>query len=161
MVDPRAARPTLRFVDEDCEMYADLFPEVRSFEAFKYLHVGMISDLKRKTLPAIAKAVGLNNEQGLHPLLTKSPWSVTRLRQTRLKLILELVNGQSLMKNLLNTLRLIIEPWITFNRLRHWLRVFKIPSLEQGFAQLIEQMQQFYCPIIHDLLLRRLLFNSA
>lgn len=96
MVDPRAARPTLRFVDEYCQLYAHLFPEVRSFEAFKYLHVGMISDLKRKTLPAIAKAVGLNNEQGLHHLLTKSPWSVARLRQTRLKLILELVNGQSM-----------------------------------------------------------------
>jgi SRSO17 transposase len=96
MVDPRAARPTLRFVDEYCQMYADLFPEVRSFESFKYLHVGMISDLKRKTLPAIAKAVGLNNEQGLHHVLTKSPWSVARLRQTRLQLILELVNQQSM-----------------------------------------------------------------
>ncbi|HEY9622839.1 MAG TPA: IS701 family transposase, partial [Crinalium sp.] len=38
MVTPREARPTLRFVDEYCELYADLFPEVRSFEAFKYLH---------------------------------------------------------------------------------------------------------------------------
>lgn len=72
MVDPRAARPTLRFVDEYCEIYADLFPEVRSFESFKYLHVGMISDLKRKTLPAIAKAVGLNNEQGLHHYRSRS-----------------------------------------------------------------------------------------
>lgn len=96
MVDPRAARPTLRFVDEYCEMYPNLFPEVRSFESFKYLHLGMISDLKRKTLPAIAKAVGLDNEQGLHHLLTKSPWSVSRLRQTRLKLILELVHEQSM-----------------------------------------------------------------
>ena len=76
MVDPRAARPTLRFVDEYCELYADLFPEVRSFEAFKYLHVGMVSELKRKTLPAIARVVGLDNEQGLHHLLTKSPETV-------------------------------------------------------------------------------------
>jgi SRSO17 transposase len=74
MVTPREARPTLRFVDEYGELYADLFPEVRSFEAFKYLHIGMISDLKRKTLPAIANAVGLDNEQGLHNLLTESPW---------------------------------------------------------------------------------------
>lgn len=96
MVDPRAARSTLRFVNEYCQMYADLFPKVRSFESFKYLHVGLISDLKPKTLPAIAKAVGLDNEQGLHHLLTKSPWSVARLRQTRLKLILELVNEQSM-----------------------------------------------------------------
>jgi SRSO17 transposase len=96
MVEPRVARPTLRFVDEYCELYARLFPEVRSFEAFKYLHVGMISDLKRKTLPAIARAVGLDNEQGLHHVLTKSPWTVTRLRQTRLKRILQLVNEQPL-----------------------------------------------------------------
>ena len=96
MVAPRPAQPTLRFVDEYCELYAHLFPEVRSFEAFKYLHLGMISELKRKTLPAIARAVGLENEQGLHHLLTKSPWSVTRLRQTRLKLILELLKGQAL-----------------------------------------------------------------
>lgn len=96
MVTPRAAQPTLQFVDEYCQLYAHLFPEVRSFEAFKYLHLGMISDLKRKTLPAIARAVGLENEQGLHHVLTKSPWSVTRLRQTRLKLILELVRGQAM-----------------------------------------------------------------
>lgn len=74
-------------------MYAHLFPKVRSFAAFKYLHVGMVSELKRKTLPAIAQAVGLDNEQGLHHLLTKSPWSVTRVRQTRLQLIVQLVNG--------------------------------------------------------------------
>lgn len=96
MVAPRAAQPTLRFVDEYCELYVHLFPEVRSFEAFKYLHLGMISEVKRKTLPAIARAVGLENEQGLHHLLTKSPWSVPRLRQTRLKLILELLKGQAL-----------------------------------------------------------------
>lgn len=96
MVAPRAAQPTLRFVDEYCQLYAHLFPEVRSFEAFKYLHLGMVSELKRKTLPAIARAVGLENEQGLHHLLTKSPWSVIRLRQTRLKLILELLKGQPL-----------------------------------------------------------------
>lgn len=54
----------------------------------------MISELKRKTLPAIAKAVGLSHEQGLHNLLTKSPWSVSRLRQRRLNLILELPQKQ-------------------------------------------------------------------
>ena len=96
MVTPRAPRPTLRFVDEYCELYADLFPDVQIFEAFKYLHVGMISDLKRKTLPALAKAVGLDNEQGLHNLLTESPWSVSRLRQHRLNLILELTRKQAM-----------------------------------------------------------------
>jgi SRSO17 transposase len=96
MTLPRAAHPTLRFVDEYCDLYADLWPEVRSFEAFKYLHVGMISELKRKRLPAIAQAVGLENEQGLHHLLTQSPWSVKRLRRRRFSLILELLQGTPL-----------------------------------------------------------------
>lgn len=64
-------------------------------------------------------------------------------------------------KNLLNNLRLVLEPWVSFNRLRRWLGVFNIPALAAGFAQLIEQMQQFYCPVVHNLLLRRLLFSSA
>jgi hypothetical protein len=64
-------------------------------------------------------------------------------------------------KNLLNNLRLVLEPWIAFNRLKCWLGVFQLPGLVRGFARLIEQMQQFYSPVIHDLLLHRILFNSA
>lgn len=44
MIAPRAAKPTVRFIDEYCEAYRDLFAEVRSFEAFKHLHAGMLSD---------------------------------------------------------------------------------------------------------------------
>jgi hypothetical protein len=51
--------------ENPCQWYKKIFPEVRSFEAFKYLHVGMISEIKRKTLPEIARLVGLSNEQGL------------------------------------------------------------------------------------------------
>jgi SRSO17 transposase len=66
MTEPRAARPTVRFIDEYCDSYKSLFPEVRSFEAFKQLHVGLVSDIKRKTLPNIAQVVGLENSQSLH-----------------------------------------------------------------------------------------------
>lgn len=52
MFEARVASETIKFVDDYCEWYRKLFPEVRSFEAFKYLHIGMISDTKRKTLPA-------------------------------------------------------------------------------------------------------------
>jgi len=48
------------------------FSEVRSFEAFTHLHAGIISDIKRKTLPAIADIMGLENAQGLHHFLTPS-----------------------------------------------------------------------------------------
>jgi SRSO17 transposase len=92
----REARPTIRFVDEYCQLYAGLFPEVRSFEAFKLLHLGMISEIKRKSLPAIAKAVGLDNQQNLHHFLTESPWSSEQLRQKRLELMLKVVHGRTL-----------------------------------------------------------------
>lgn len=47
MTERRQAAPTVKFVDEYSQGYQQLFPEVRSFEAFKYLHVGMISEIKR------------------------------------------------------------------------------------------------------------------
>lgn len=65
MIAPREARPTVKFVDEYCASYRKLFPEVRSFEAFQQLHVGIVSEIKRKTLPAIAEVVGLENSQSL------------------------------------------------------------------------------------------------
>lgn len=94
MKEPRSAAPTVKFVDEYCQWYKSLFPDVRSFEAFKYLHIGCVSDIKRKTLPAIAKIVGLDNHQGLHHLLTSSPWSVEELRIKRLELILQVLKGR-------------------------------------------------------------------
>jgi SRSO17 transposase len=89
MDEPRAARPTINFLDEYCALYRNLFSDVRTFEAFKHLHVGMISSIQRKTLPAIAELVGLPNEQSLHHFLSKSPWQIQQLRNQRLHLILQ------------------------------------------------------------------------
>ncbi|AOX00182.1 hypothetical protein BJP34_33675 [Moorena producens PAL-8-15-08-1] len=69
MVEARQAASTVRFVDTYCELYKNLFVEVRAYEYFKYIHVGLISDIKRKSLPEIAKVVGLENAQGLHHCL--------------------------------------------------------------------------------------------
>ena len=44
MVKPRRVQKTVKFIDEYCQTYQNLFPEVRSFEYFKYLHLGIISD---------------------------------------------------------------------------------------------------------------------
>lgn len=66
----------------------------RSFEAFKYLHVGCVSDLKWKTLSEMARIVGLDNQQSLNHFLTDSPWSVEKLRQLRLELILQVLKGR-------------------------------------------------------------------
>ncbi len=96
MDKPRAARPTIKFVDEYCDFYRNLFPEVRSFEAFKHLHVGMISPIERKTLPEIAKIVGLDQEQSLHHFLSKSPWSAKEFRKQRLSLILQGLQGRKI-----------------------------------------------------------------
>ena len=91
MFGGREPASTIKFVDDYCQWYRKLFSEVRSFEAFKYLHVGMISDIKRKTLPAIARVVGLSNEQGLLHFLTESPWKIEQLRHQRLRLILQVL----------------------------------------------------------------------
>jgi len=96
MFGGREPASTIKFVDDYCQWYRTLFPEVRSFEAFKYLHVGMISDIKRKTLPAIARVVGLSNEQDLLHFLTELPWKLEQLRQQRLRLILQVLAGREI-----------------------------------------------------------------
>lgn len=96
MVQPRPSVSTVQFIDSYCELYQNLFPEVRSFENFKYIHLGMISNLKRKSLPEIAKQVGLDNEQSLHHFLTKSPWDTQKLRKRRLEIILNILQGRSI-----------------------------------------------------------------
>jgi SRSO17 transposase len=42
MTKPRAAKPTVHFIDSYSELYKDLFPEVRAYEYFKYLLLGLI-----------------------------------------------------------------------------------------------------------------------
>lgn len=61
MFGGRDPAETIKFVDDYCEWHRKLFPEGRSFEVFKYLHFWMIWDIKRKTLPAISRVVGLSN----------------------------------------------------------------------------------------------------
>lgn len=96
MTEARQAKPTLRFVDEYCDRYQALFPEVRSYEAFRYLHVGMLSDVKRKSLPTIAKVVGLKNSQPLEHFLTESPWNTEQMREQRLQVILDAIGEREI-----------------------------------------------------------------
>ncbi len=93
MVKPRQASKTVSFIDEYCEMYRDLFSDVRTFEYFKYLHLGIISELKRKSLPEIAKIIGLESPEQLNHFLTKSIWSRAEIEKRRLELILKVING--------------------------------------------------------------------
>src|SRR5258708_21120380 len=82
----REARETVKFVDEYGEQYRDLFEDVRSFESFKLLHIGLLSELPRKSLPAMATAVGDEDGQRLHHLVADGSWSVEALRARRLAL---------------------------------------------------------------------------
>ena len=96
MVKAREAQKTVQLVDSYCENYKDLFVEVRAYEHFKQLQLGLISDIKRKSLPAIAKALALDNEQGLHHFLTDSPWGAEELEKRRLEIILKILEGQEI-----------------------------------------------------------------
>lgn len=92
----RDAQPTVGFIDQYCSIYQDLFPEVRSYESFKYLHLGIISTIKRKSLPEIAKVVGLKSSQSLHHFLACSPWSVEEMKNRRLSTILKTLNSRQI-----------------------------------------------------------------
>jgi len=72
MVEPRPAKPT-KFVDEWSVVSTAICRSCRSFEAFKQLHLGLISEVKRKSLPPCAS--GLDNAQSLHHFL-ESPWQI-------------------------------------------------------------------------------------
>ena len=61
------AHPTVAIVDEYCAEYQDLFKEIRNYECFKYLHLGIISPIKRKSLPEIAEVVSINSASLLKP----------------------------------------------------------------------------------------------
>ena len=87
----RDAQPTVSFIDKYCNDYKDLFSEVRSYECFKYLHLGIISKIKKKSLPEIAKVVGLKSAQSLHHFLSSSPWDIRELRKRRVSKILALL----------------------------------------------------------------------
>jgi len=84
-------------ITEICfQNYRNLFSAFRSFEAFTHLHAGIISDIKHKTLPAIAEIMGLENAQGLHHFLTQSPWEAQAYIRQRLELILKIVKARKI-----------------------------------------------------------------
>ncbi|NJL56703.1 IS701 family transposase, partial [bacterium] len=47
-------------------------------------------------------------------------------------------------KNLLNNLRLVMQPFVLFNLIKPWLEVFPVPRLSIGFPQLIAVMNQLH-----------------
>lgn len=78
------------------DRYKELFPEVRSYECFKHLHWGLMTPIPRKSLPEIAKVVGVTSAQSLHHFIAQSPWSVAQLQEKRLKTILTRLQGEAI-----------------------------------------------------------------
>jgi SRSO17 transposase len=80
----RQAVSTVAFIDNYCQHYYLVFEDVRHFEAFKFLHLGILSENKRKTLPEIAKTMELKDSQTLHHFLRDALWDIKQLREIRL-----------------------------------------------------------------------------
>jgi SRSO17 transposase len=59
---------------------------VRHFEQFTALHLGLLAETRRKTLPRLGKSVHMD-PQALHHFLAHAEWSVEALRQRRLELL--------------------------------------------------------------------------
>lgn len=91
----RAATTTVAFVDEYCAQYRPLFANVRHFEQFTQLHLGLLAETKRKSLPRLAKSVQADH-QALHHFLANAEWSVEALRARRLELLRQAVSDRPL-----------------------------------------------------------------
>jgi SRSO17 transposase len=86
----RPATPTVAFIDQYCARYRDLFHNVRHFEQFTALHLGLLAETRRKSLPRLGKSVHMD-PQALHHFLANAEWSVGALRQRRLELLRQAV----------------------------------------------------------------------
>ena len=64
------------------------FFDVRNYEYFKYLHLGLISDIKRKSLPEISRIVNVSS-QSLHHFLTCADWNLWELEKNSFALNLK------------------------------------------------------------------------
>lgn len=94
MTAVRPATETVAFVDAYATAYRDLFGDVRSFDHFTRLQLGLISDVPRKSLPAIGRIAGAD-PQALHHFVANAEWDVTQLRQRRLHMTRDALRGQS------------------------------------------------------------------
>ena len=124
----RSPTPTVSIIDRYCDSYNDLFSDVRNYvafwvgsfplksrlyECFKYLHQGIISPIKRKSLPEIAQVVGISSPQSLHHFIASwcsrswgepprprcianSPWSVEELKKRRLSSTKKALKGEKI-----------------------------------------------------------------
>jgi SRSO17 transposase len=82
----RPATPTVAFIDQYCSQYRGLFHNVRHFEQFTVLHLGLLAETRHKSLPRLGKTVQVD-PQALHHFLAKANWSVEQFRAQRLEVL--------------------------------------------------------------------------
>jgi SRSO17 transposase len=86
MTRTRPATTTVAFIDQYCEHFRSLFKNVRHFEQFTALHLGLLAETRHKSLPQLGKTIHAN-PQALHHFLAKAGWSVAQVRTQRLQLL--------------------------------------------------------------------------
>jgi SRSO17 transposase len=96
MTRVRQATPTVACIDEYCAQYRSVFHNVRHFEQFTQLILGMLAETRRKSLPRLAKTVQ-GEHQALHHFLANAEWSLEELRAIRLSLTCEALAGRAFM----------------------------------------------------------------
>jgi SRSO17 transposase len=93
MTKPRDPTPTVAFIDDYCAHYHTVFPNVRQFEQFTHLELGLVAETKRKSLPRLAQTTKAD-AQALHHFIANADWSVETLRAVRLELTRQALRGR-------------------------------------------------------------------
>jgi SRSO17 transposase len=71
-----------------------VFPNVRQFEQFTRLELGLVAETKRKSLPRLAQTTKAD-PQALHHFLAQADWSVASVRAIRLELTRQALRERS------------------------------------------------------------------
>src|SRR5260370_36312488 len=75
----RPATPTVAFIDQYCAQYRDLFQNVRHFEQFTALHLGLLAETRPKSLPRLGTTVHAD-PQALNHLMPNADYAVESVR---------------------------------------------------------------------------------
>ena len=91
----RDAHPTVAIIDSYCAEYRELFKEVRNYECFKYLHLGITSPIKRKSLPEIAKVVSINSASVVTSFYSELRLVSRGIKKAKIRQNQESIKGES------------------------------------------------------------------
>ena len=94
MTKVREATRTVGFVDDYCAHYRAVCNHVRHCDEFTQLHLGLLAETKRKSLPRLAKTAKADG-QALHHFLANAEWSVEELRAKRLDRLRQALGGRA------------------------------------------------------------------